>query len=177
MQCKITHEMLSAARKIRDIIIIIVDWFHKPFRSLIPEETFRYGATGGANTALDIFLYWFFYNIILQQQILDLGFVAISPHIAAFIIVFPITFSSGFLMAKYIAFNESALRGRKQLFRYAITVGGAIFLNYFFLKILVEQADLPALLAKIITTVIVVTYSYLFQRYFTFQTGTLKRKK
>lgn len=169
--------MVRLGRKIRDLIITILDWFYKPFSRIIPLETFRYGATGGFNTLMDIFLYWFFYDIILQKELLKLGLVVISPHIAAFLIVFPITFTTGFVLAKYITFSASVLRGRKQLFRYAMTVGGAILLNYVFLKLFVEELSLPALLAKIITTIIVVTYSYLFQRYFTFQTGTIKRRK
>ena len=169
--------MIHIARKIKNRIATIVDWFYKPFRKIIPAETFRYGFTGGLNTSLDIFLYWLFYEIILKEEILDLGFVAISPHIAAFIIVFPFTFTSGFLMAKHIAFFESLLKSKKQLFRYALTVVGAIVLNYIFLKFFVEVLSLSALIAKIITTVLVVTYSYLLQRYFTFQTGKIRRNK
>ncbi len=168
--------MLNIGRNIRDLLIVIIDWFHKPFSRIVPQETFRYAATGGGNTVLDIFLYWFVYNAILHKQILNIGFVAVSPHIAAFLIVFPVTFTSGFLLAKYITFSESVLRGRKQLFRYALTVAGAIFLNYIFLKLFVELLEMPALLAKIFTTVFVVTYSYLLQRYFTFQTGSLKKQ-
>ncbi|MFW5701202.1 MAG: GtrA family protein [Cyclobacteriaceae bacterium] len=167
--------MLDIGRNIRDLLIVIIDWFHKPFSRIISEETFRYAATGGGNTVLDIFLYWFFYNVVLHKQILDLGIVSVSPHIAAFLIVFPITFTSGFLLAKYITFSESVLRGRKQLLRYALSVAGAICLNYIFLKLFVDLLQMPALLAKIIITAIVATYSYLLQRYFTFQTGSLKK--
>lgn len=169
--------MIQIARKIKNIIATVVDWFYNPFRKIIPAETFRYGFTGGLNTTMDIFLYWVFYEIILRKEILDLGFVAISPHIAAFIIVFPLTFTSGFLMAKHIAFIESLLKSKKQLIRYALTVAGAIFLNYVFLKLFVEVLALSALVAKIITTILVVTYSYLLQRYFTFQTGKIRRNK
>ena len=54
------------------------------------------------------------------MQIVHLGFVAISPHIAAFLIVFPMTFTSGFLLAKYVTFTASELKGRIQLFRYGL---------------------------------------------------------
>ncbi|MCF8304496.1 MAG: GtrA family protein [Bacteroidales bacterium] len=160
-------------RKIRNLILSIITWFYPPFRKFIPWETFRYGATGGLNLGLDIVLYAVFYNFILQKQIVHLGTVAISPHIAAFLFVFPITFSTGFLMAKYITFTSSTIRGRVQLFRYAVSVGGAILLNYFLLKIFVEHLLIWPTFSKMLTTVVVVTYSYLIQRYFTFKTGTL----
>lgn len=151
--------------------IRVINWIYRPFATYVPRETFTYAATGGFNTALDIFLYFIFYNYILDRKIVDLGFVAISPYIAAFLFVFPITFTTGFLLAKYVTFTESLLRGRKQLFRYMLTVAGAVLLNYLLLKLFVEQLFLWPTVAKAITTVVVVIYSYLAQRYFTFQTG------
>jgi putative flippase GtrA len=167
--------MANGFRNTRIIIIQFIDWCYKPFKKYIPPETFRYAATGGFNTALDIFLYFLFYNFILNKQIVDLGFVAMSPHIAAFIYVFPITFLSGFILAKYITFTNSPIRGRIQLFRYALSVGGAIFLNYVFLKFFVEYLFIWPTVSKIITTVFVVAYSYVIQRYFTFKTGNLRK--
>jgi putative flippase GtrA len=160
-------------RKIRDEIIRVVDFFYFPFLRFIPREIFRYGATGGANMVFDILLYYIFYNFILDKQIIELGFIAISPHIAAFLIVFPITFTSGFILAKYVTFTASEIRGRIQLFRYGLTVAGAIFLNYVFLKLFVEFVGMYATAAKIVTTIIVVGYSYLSQRYFSFQTNKI----
>ena len=158
-------------RSIRDVIIRIVDSFYFPFLRFIPLEIFRYAVTGGVNTLFDILLYFIFYRYVLDRQIVELGFIAISPHIAAFLIVFPITFSTGFLLAKYVTFTASELRGKIQLFRYGLSVAGAILLNYILLKLFVEQFGWYATFSKIVTTVIVVIYSYLFQRNFSFQTA------
>lgn len=163
--------MRNLFEKTGESIIRIVDWFYFPFLQAIPKEIFRYGATGGANTVLDITLYFVFYRYVLDMQIVDLGFVAISPHIAAFLMVFPITFSTGFLLAKYVTFTSSELKGRIQLFRYLLTVAGSIVLNYVFLKFFVEYCGWLATLSKIATTLLVIIYSYVAQRYFTFRTG------
>jgi putative flippase GtrA len=168
---------ISMFQFIRNTIISTIDWAYQPFKKIIPRETFRYAATGGFNTALDILLYFVFYHYILSKQIVDFGFVAISPHIAAFIFVFPITFISGFLFAKHITFTASPIRGRVQLFRYALTVAGSIFLNYILLKFFVEYLLIWPTISKIITTVFVVTYSYMVQRYYTFKTGTVGKQK
>ena len=164
---------MKQLEKIRILILRTIDWFYFPAFRFINPQVFRYGVTGGVNTFLDIFLYFICYRYILDREILNLGFVAIGPHIAAFLIVFPITFSTGFLLAKYITFTESELRGRIQLFRYGVTVAGSILLNYIFLKFFVEYAKMYATLSKTITTVIVVIYSYLLQRYFSFKTGSV----
>ncbi len=169
--------MVHTFKNIRNGIIQLIDWSYHPFKKFIPQETFRYAATGGFNTALDIFLYFLFYNFIIDKQIVDFGFVAVSPHIAAFLFVFPITFITGFLLAKYITFTSSPIRGKVQLFRYAMTVAGAIFLNYILLKFFVEYLLIWPTVAKIITTVFVVAYSYVLQRYYTFKTGSVLKQK
>jgi len=110
---------------------------------------------------------------VVDKQVLDLGIVSISPHIAAFLIVFPITFFTGFLFAKFITFTTSPVQGRTQLIRYMISVSGSIFLNYVFLKVLVEFVGLWPTMAKVITTCIVVIYSYFAQKFFTFKTSGL----
>lgn len=165
--------MIQFARIIRNFIIKIVDWFYSPFRKHIPRETFRYAATGGANTLLDIFLYFVFYQFVFDKQILDFGFVAFSAYIAAFLVVFPITFITGFFLAKYVTFTQSELRGRKQLLRYVLTVSGSIFLNYILLKLFIEYFLIWPTISKTITTVFVVMYSYFAQRFYTFKTGKL----
>lgn len=163
--------MLYLGRKVRDLIIFILDWFYQFFHGYIQKETFRYAATGGMNTILDISLYFIFYNFIFRKQVVDLGIVAMSPHIAAFVFVFPITFTTGFMFAKYITFTQSALRGRIQLIRYGVSVGGSIALNYLLLKLFVEVFAWYATVAKIATTFIVIIYSYVVQKHFTFKTG------
>lgn len=166
-------QMKKFARKIRYLIIHFIDFFYGPFQKIVPLETFRYGATGGMNTALDILLYFICYNFILDKKIIDLQIVSISPHIAAFLIVFPVTFFTGFLLAKYITFTSSVIRGRIQLFRYMISVSGSIFLNYVLLKFLVEFGGLWPTMSKVITTGIVIIYSYFVQKFFTFKTSGL----
>mgnify|MGYP001766083425 CR=1 FL=1 len=163
--------MVQYLRNIRNLILKVIDSFYFPVFHFIPREVFRYAFTGGVNTLFDLFLYYIVYKFILDKQIVELGFVAISAHIAAFLIVFPITFSTGFMLAKYVTFRASELKGRIQLFRYGVTVSGSILLNYVFLKFFVEYLGWYATVSKGITTIIVVIYSYISQRYFSFKTA------
>jgi putative flippase GtrA len=157
-------------RSVKDLIESLIDWTYKPFGKVIPLETFRYAICGGANVSLDLILYFVTYNFILRKQIVHLPFMSISPHIAAFMIVFPITFLTGFLLMKYITFNESQLRGRIQLFRYGITVLICILLNYLLLKFFVEYCGIYPTISKFLTTGVVTIYSYFSQKHFTFMT-------
>lgn len=160
---------MNIASKARDIIINIVDLFYPMFSRFLSRETFLYLVCGGGNMVLDLLLYFVSYNFILHKQILDLGFVAISPHITAFIMSFSITFPLGFLLAKYITFSQSDLKGHIQLFRYGVTVVMCILLNYVFLKLFVEYFHWYPTVSKAVATVIIAIYSYLSQKHYTFR--------
>lgn len=146
-----------------------IDFFYPPFSRLMNRMTFRYAACGGANTLFDIFLFFIAYNFIFDKQIVHLPFVSISPYIAAFMLSFCVTFPIGFLLNRYVVFQGSVIAGRIQLFRYGVTVIVSILLNYLFLKIFIEGLGMYPTVAKILTTFIVVGFSYLSQSYFTFK--------
>lgn len=153
----------------KNLIIAVIDFFYPPFRRLMPLQTFRYIACGGGNTMLDILIYFVSYNFILDKQIVYTPVGAIKPHIAAFIISFIITFPIGFYLNRNIVFTGSTIRGRVQLFRYFLLVSACIALNYLFIKLFVEQFAVYPTIAKLMTTVIVVSFSYLTQKKFTFK--------
>ena len=137
----------------------------------MPIQTFRYAACGGGNTILDIFLYFLAYNYVLRKEIVYTPAGAISPHIAAFLISFAISFPTGYMLNRYIVFPGSILKGRVQLFRYFMLVLVCIYLNYIFIKLFVEHSHIYPTISKMLTTVIVVAFSYFTQKNFTFKTG------
>ncbi|RYF37799.1 MAG: GtrA family protein [Chitinophagaceae bacterium] len=153
----------------KNLIISVIDFFYPPFRRLMPLQTFRYIACGGGNTVLDILIYFLSYNFILDKEIVHTPLGAISPYIAAFIIAFVVSFPTGFYLNRNIVFTGSTIRGRVQLFRYFLLVSACIALNYIFIKLFVEQFGFYPTVAKLFTTVIVVSFSYLTQKKFTFK--------
>ena len=156
----------------KDLITNFIDFFYPPFRKLMPIQTFRYAACGGTNTLLDIFVFFISYNFVFHKRILDLGFIAFQPYIAAFITAFCVSFPVGFLLMRHIVFTQSTLHSRVQLFRYFLLVVVCILLNYVFIKFFVEKLHLFPTVAKIITTIIVVSFSYLTQKHYTFKAKT-----
>lgn len=151
------------------ILTRFIDFFYSPFRRIIPVSLFRYFACGGMNVLFDWVLYFVFYNFIIRKQIIDLGFVAFTPHIAALVFTFPITLLSGFYLSRNITFQGSPLRGRVQLFRYVTMVTVNLLINYFCLKLFVELLAIYPTPSKMITTVFTTAFSYFAQKYYSFR--------
>lgn len=155
--------------KIQKILWAVIDFFYQPFSKFFSLQFFRYGFCGGLNMAFDWVLYFVFYNFVFQKQLLDLGFVAISPHIASFIFKFPITFLTGFWLARHVSFSESYLRGRVQIIRYLLVVCCCILINYIGLKFFVEICGIYPSISNVITSIISAVFSYFTNKHFSFR--------
>ncbi len=162
----------------KNLINSVLDFFYPFFSRFMPRQTFRYAACGGGNTILDILIYFISYNYILQKKIVHTPVGAVSPYVMAFLMAFVVSFPTGYLLNRFIVFPGSTLKGRVQLFRYFVLVLVCIILNYIFIKLFVEQFGIYPTIAKILTTVIVISFSYLTQKHFTFKkvesSGTVK---
>lgn len=153
-------------------VIRLVDMLYiKPLHSLISRNMFAYGLCGASNMVLDTLWYFVIYHYIIAERFIDLSFVVVSPHIASLILVFPITFFTGFWLNRNIAFRVTEFSSRRQLIRYTLSVIGSILINYACMKLFVEQLNIWPTPSKILTTIISVVYSYLIGKYFTFRTS------
>ena len=159
----------------------VIDFFYPPFRKFIPIELFRYGACGGLNMVFDWVLYYVFYHFVFQGQMFDLGqilfnhniaYLTFTPHIAAFVFKFPITFLTGFWMARHISFAGSTVRGRVQIVRYLMVTLVNIVINYFGLKLCVEVLGIWPTVSYILVNVVCVTFSFLSNKFYSFKKGT-----
>jgi putative flippase GtrA len=151
------------------LITQFIDFFYPLFSRIFDRQTFRYAACGGANTLLDILLYFYIFQFVLDKQDLHTPFVTISAPIASFLLAFLITFPSGFFLMRYVVFVNSHLRGRVQLLRYFAVVLFSLLLNYVFIKFFIDILHFYPTMAKITTSVVVIAFSYLSQRYFSFK--------
>jgi putative flippase GtrA len=132
-------------------------------------QTFRYAVSGAANTLIGFSAYLISYEYILQGKLLNLEVYAFKSHIAALFISFCVSFPLGFFLMKYVVFNDSKMRGRIQLFRYFMVCVFNLALNYILLKIFVEVFHIYPILAQFLTITIVIVFSYLAQRHFSFK--------
>lgn len=161
--------------KIRDLIFSVLDIFYPIFKKVMPLQTYHYAACGGANTLFNIFLYHMFYNYLVLQPVIHVGHFAVSRYIASFLLAFFITFPTGFYLSMFVVFQGSYLKRRIQLFRYFLVALTCVILNYVLLKFFIQTLGWQKhpTLALIATAVIVVIFSYLSQRFFSFKKGKI----
>ena len=139
-----------------------VDAFYwRRLEGVVSRQLFRYAFCGG---------YFVIYHFLIGEgRMIDLGFVYMSAPIASLFLVFPITFFTGFWLNRNVAFRASPLGTRTQLLRYALSVAGAILLNYLCMKLFVEVVGIWPTPAKLATSLLSAAYSFLAARYFTFR--------
>lgn len=161
--------MRNLHHNIKKNILAMIDFFYPWFQKIMPLQTFRYAACGGGNTLLSIIIYTVSYNFIFDKEIVYLDFITISPHIAAYITAFLLTFPIGFYLSLFVVFPESYLKRRIQLFRYLVVVLICNTLNYSFLKLFVEKFHFYPTPSYVLTVSLVITFSYFSQRHFSFK--------
>ncbi|MDR2937099.1 MAG: GtrA family protein [Rikenellaceae bacterium] len=155
--------------RLKHAISSVIDRFYFPFlRRIIPSTTFRYAACGGGNMLFDIFLFAVMYNFVLRKHNVDLGFVVVSPYVMSNVIVYPITFFTGFWLMNNVALAGSPLSDHAKLFRYLLTSIGAFIMTVACLKFFVEVLHIYPTPAKMLATGVSIVFSYLMQLNFTF---------
>jgi putative flippase GtrA len=154
---------------VKNLINAVIDLVYPFFRRFMPLQTFRYAACGGGNTLLDILIYYCAIHFLFKEPLVHTPLGTLKQHVAAIAVSFSVTFPLGFYMARTIVFPSSNLRGRIQLFRYFLLVVICLGLNYVFIRFFVEQCHLYPTVSKILTTIIVVAFSFLTQKHFTFK--------
>ncbi len=161
--------MRTVLEGIGNFIRKIIDFFYPPFERFFSIQFFRYGVTGSANLVFGWVTYFLIYNFVLQHQMVDLGFVKMSSHVATMAINLPLLLSTGFFLQKYVTFSSSSLRGRVQLFRYLVVFLINLLITYSGLKILVDHFHWYPTPSNMAISVVNVIVSYFSQKYFTFR--------
>ncbi|MBI2259381.1 MAG: GtrA family protein [Flavobacteriia bacterium] len=152
-----------------NLIRSFIDLFYPLFKNLMNKQMFYYIACGGSNTLFGFVLYYYSYHHLLEKQNFSFFFIVISPHVAAFLFSFIVTFPIGFLLSKYIVWSDSYLKGKQQLFRHFLLVILFFLLNYILLKLFVEVFFWWPFPSQVITTSIIIIISYLSQKYYSFK--------
>ena len=164
----------------RKAILSFIDFFYPPFKKFISLHNFRYLVTGGSTLALGIVSYYIAYFFIFKTKEVHFGSIVLLRETASLIVDYCVAIPTSFLLNKYIIFTHSELKGRVQLFRFLNLQFINILANYVLLKFLLELLrDYPTLsmLSRIVVSILMALFSYLYQHYFTFSVKKIGDKK
>ena len=152
------------------ILTTMIDWFYVgPIRKIMPVQTFRYAAVGAMNMLFGWLLFPLIFHLLVRKQDMDFGLFVLSGAVVSQIIVFVIITITGFILNRSIPFQNSPLSGTTQFGRYILSVCGSYAINLLVFKSLVDLIHIYPTPAFVIATLVVVVYSYLMQKYFTFR--------
>ncbi|HRB06309.1 MAG TPA: GtrA family protein [Niabella sp.] len=135
----------------------------------MPLQTFRYLAVGGCNTLLGLVVYYVAYHYIFAGQFFHVWFYTFESYTAALAVSFTVALFWGFFMMKFVVFDDSKIRGHVQFLRYLMVSLLNLTLNWLLLKVAVEFLHFYPTFAQLGTTVVLIFFSYLVQRHFTFK--------
>lgn len=139
----------------------------------MPFQVFAYLAVGAGNTLLNILLFVVVYQFILPQGDAFFFGLPLASYTIALLVAFLVTVPTGFWLSKNFAFTE-AVNNKKanlnQLGRYFLVVIQGLVSDFLLMKLLIVTGDINPNLAKVMSTVIVLTVNFLLQKYFTFKT-------
>lgn len=160
----------------RNAILAFIDFFYPPFKKFISKHNFRYLATGGSTWLLGLVVFYIAFNyLFLTEEIAILGFI-IKRQTAALALDFLIVVPYSFILNRYVIFTHSEVRGRVQLFRFLNLnlING--LLNYVLLKFFVEILGIYPTISRVVISVLIAAFSYVYQHYFTFSVKKLNSK-
>ncbi|RZK26645.1 MAG: GtrA family protein [Flavobacterium sp.] len=165
---------LSNVQKVKLLILAFIDFFYPPFKKIVGRQTFRYAVCGGSNAALNLLLFSLNYNLLFTSTfVYPLG-IAVTRYIASYLLALSITFPIGFLLNKYVVFQQSNLQGKVQLMRYGALTVTNIILDYSLLHLLIGYFGFWATGSQAFIIIILSLISYLFQTYYSFKTVKAK---
>jgi putative flippase GtrA len=146
--------------------------FYPPFKKIMPFQVYTYLACGAVNTALNILLFALFYQVILPLPGVTLSGHLIPSYTISLVVAFLITVPTGFWLNKQFAFRqeeESKRASKRQAWKYFLVVLQGLLSDYLLMLAFIILLHLHPTIAKILSTVIVLSLNYVLQKHFTFK--------
>ena len=149
----------------------ILDFFYPLVKRMLDKTTYYYAACGSGNLVLSWLLFFIFFQFVFQKKVFYIEWInySLSAYTLSSFLCFIIAFTIGFLLMKYVVFTKSELKGRIQLFRYALSSLVTWLAHWLILKTFIEMLNIYPSIANITSSCIVVLISYLIQKNFTFK--------
>ena len=157
----------------KNLINRILELLYPPFKRLMNFSVFAYLSLGAVNTVLNIALFALFYQIILIKSEYLIFDRPIESYTISLVYAFLLTIPSGYWLAKHFAFKtENSASTASSFIKYSMVVTQGLISDFLLMKLMIEVMDIHPTIAKVNSTVIVLTANYILQKYFTFKSAT-----
>jgi putative flippase GtrA len=155
---------------IKSLLQQLLNLFYPLVKKWLPFDVYAYLAVGAINTGLNILLFAAFYHFLpLQIQFGNSGMM-IASYTVGLLLSFLATVPTGFWLAKNLAFQQSAnTESGKQLIKYFLVVLQGLLTDYLLMLAMIELLQVHPTVAKVVSTLIVLSFNYLLQKFFTFK--------
>ncbi|RZL36591.1 MAG: GtrA family protein [Pedobacter sp.] len=160
----------------RKAILAFIDFFYPPFKGFISEHNFRYLATGGSTWLLGNVVYYLSFHYLFHTEDVDFLFFTLKRETAALAIDFLVVIPYSFLLNRYVIFTHSEVKGHIQLLRFLNLNLVNILLTFALQKFFIEILHIYPTISKVVVSVLIAGFSYLYQHYFTFSVKKIKNK-
>ncbi|UKT64590.1 GtrA family protein [Pedobacter mucosus] len=159
----------------RNAILAFIDFFYPPFKKYISVHNFRYLATGGSTFVLGLVIFYLAYNYVFLDEEVKFRFFTLKRNTVALAVEFAIVIPYSFILNKYVIFTHSEVKSRVQLFRFMNLQFINMLLNYVLLKFFVEILGIYPTISRLVVSIGIAGFSYLYQHYFTFSVKKISK--
>ncbi|RYD77860.1 MAG: GtrA family protein [Sphingobacteriales bacterium] len=160
----------------RKAILAFIDFFYPPFKGFISEHNFRYLATGGSTWLLGNVVYYLAFHYLFHTENVSFLLFTLKRETAALAVDFLVVVPYSFLLNRYVIFTHSEVKGHIQLLRFLNLNLVNILLTFALQKFFIEILNIYPTISKVVVSVLIAGFSYLYQHYFTFSVKKIKRK-
>lgn len=155
---------------IKSLLQQLLNLFYPLVKKWLPFDVYAYLAAGAINTGLNILLFAALYQFLPLQIQLGFNGIVIASYTVGLLLAFIATVPTGFWLAKNLAFQQSATTDiGKQLIKYFLVVLQGLLTDYLLMLAMIELLHVHPTAAKIVSTLIVLSFNYLMQKFFTFK--------
>lgn len=146
------------------------NWWLVSIDSLWQQSVVRYFFAAATATFVDVFVFWFIYNIILHQQNHDiLGLINLKAPTISLVCGFGMGLITNFLITKFFVFNESLTRTRWQFLKFILVSLVVFVANYYLLWFLTSHLQWYATIARAVSAVTIGLFSFVAHKFFSFK--------
>ncbi len=140
-------------------------------KSLLNNKVVRYFFSAGTATVVDVSVYFTTFHYVLRKTDIPLiGPVVLTAPMLSLVVSYSCGLITNFVITRWLVFSESELRKRDQLFRFAQVALLVLFLNYLFMKVLVQGLEWYPTISRVISALSIGVLSYLFHKHYSFKT-------